>query len=65
MLRTIAVSVAVLALSIAPALAAGEKMSKAKRVYKQFCAHCHGLSREHRSDETMIRKEIYPNKDDC
>ena len=44
MLRTIAVSVAVLALTLASALATDEKASKAKRVYKQLCAHCHGLN---------------------
>lgn len=44
MMRTIAGLIAGLALLMAPALASDEKLGKAKRVYKQFCAHCHGLN---------------------
>ena len=33
-----------LALLTAPAFASDAKLNKAKRTYKQFCAHCHGLN---------------------
>ncbi|MEM7424620.1 MAG: c-type cytochrome [Pseudomonadota bacterium] len=44
MWRTIVGLILGLALISAPALASDEKLGKAKRVYKQFCAHCHGLN---------------------
>ena len=44
MLRTVFGVLVGLALLLAPAFASEEKLSKSKRVYKQFCAHCHGLN---------------------
>ncbi|MHA6261792.1 c-type cytochrome [Arenibacterium sp. CAU 1754] len=43
MLKYFAVILSMLALLAAPASAGDEKLTKAKGIYKQFCAHCHGL----------------------
>ncbi len=65
MLRLIAGVMLGLALLAAPALATDGKLKKAEKVYKLFCAHCHGLKLVNPGTSSFdLRKWPHAKKDE-